>query len=195
MPNWRPEFRPEHLYFITTKAVDYAHLFKRDVMKRLILDALDCFRATGRLKLYGFVIMPNHIHFIGQFPEDHPLADVVRDFKRHTAERLIRQLKAEKNRQALDWLAAKISRPGKQIYKVWEDGYLAKEIFSEDFLAQKMDYMHQNPCQKHWSLSAQPEEYPWSSARFYLTDEACIIPIDDVRIFLVGGGSGNHETD
>jgi hypothetical protein len=55
---------------------------------------------------------------------------------------------------------------------------------SESFLLQKMEYIHNNPCQPHWGLSATPAEYIWSSARFYLTDEPCIIPIDDARRLL-----------
>jgi putative transposase len=184
MSNWRPNFQPEHLYFVTTKAVDYAHLFQRDVMRRLLLDTFDCFRSQKRMLLFCFVIMPNHFHCITQFSADDPLADVLRDFKRQTADRLIRHLKAEGNQKALDWLAARVERPDKQSHKVWEDGYNAKDIVSEDFLLQKMAYVHNNPCQPHWTLSAAPESYLWSSARFYLTDAPCIIPIDDVRNLL-----------
>jgi REP element-mobilizing transposase RayT len=133
------------------------------------------------MKLYCFVIMPNHIHFIAKFPNEHPISALVRDFKKQTADRLIRQLKANGEYDTLGHLASKVTRPGKQILKVWEDGYNAKDVFSEAFLSQKMDYIHNNPCQPHWNLSANPEDYLWSSARFYLTDEPCIIPIDDVR--------------
>jgi len=59
MTSWRPDFNPEHLYFVTTKAVQYAHLFHRDVMKRLMVDTLDCFRSQKRFELYTFVVMPN----------------------------------------------------------------------------------------------------------------------------------------
>ena len=60
MSNWRPNFRPEHLYFVTTKAVDYVHIFQSDVIKRLLIDTLDHFRIRKRMKLFCFVIMPNH---------------------------------------------------------------------------------------------------------------------------------------
>ncbi|MDW8277513.1 MAG: transposase [Anaerolineales bacterium] len=184
MSSWKPNFDPNHLYFVTTKAVDYLHLFQRDAFKRLILDAFDCFRLRGRMKLYAFVIMPNHIHFMGQFRQEDPLAAVVRDFKKHTSDRILRQLKAEGDLKRLEALAAKVGRPEKQKYKVWEDDYNAKEVFSAEFLEQKMNYIHSNPCQDHWKLSAAPEEYLWSSARFYFTEEPCIIPIDDVRDIL-----------
>jgi len=181
MADWRPDFHPEHLYFITTKAVDYAHVFQRDVMRRLLLDTFDSFRLQKRWKLYCFVIMLNHFHCIAQFTMDDPLADVLRDYKKQTADRIIRQLKAEGNEQALAWLASRVEQSTKQSHKVWEDGYVAKAVVTQDFLLQKMEYTHNNPCQPHWTLSKTPAEYLWSSVRFYHTSQPCIIPIDDVR--------------
>jgi len=149
-----------------------------------LVDTFDCFRSQRRIKLFCFVIMPNHFHCIGQFSAEDPMANVVRDFKRQTSDRVIRHLKAEGNQRALDWLAAQVKRPQKQTYKIWEDGYNAKDIVSEDFLIQKIEYIHNNPCQPHWALSDSPENYIWSTARFYLTDSPCIIPVDDVRKLL-----------
>jgi putative transposase len=34
-------------------------------------------------------------------------------------------------------------------------------------VSQKLGYIHQNPTQTKWNLSATPEEYKWSSAAFY----------------------------
>jgi putative transposase len=183
MSNWRPDFQPTHLYFITTKAIGYAHVFKRDVIKRLLLDTFDSFRLQKRWKLYCFVIMPNHFHCIAQFTAADPLDDVIRDYKKQTADRIIRHFKAEGNQQALTWLAAQVESSSKQLHKVWEDGYNAKDVVTENFLQQKMTYIHNNPCQPHWTLSQTPEDYLWSSARFYHTDQPSIIPIDDVRKF------------
>jgi len=183
--SWKPNFNPDHLYFVTTKAVDYLHIFQHDVIKRIIVDTFDSFRLRKLLILYIFVILPNHNHFIGQFTQDYPLSDFMRDFKRQTSDRILRQLKAEHNFEAQKLLADKVDHPEKQKHKVWENDYNAKDIFSSDFLEQKMNYIHNNPCQENWKLSEKPEDYLWSSARFYLTDEPCIIPIDDVRDLLV----------
>jgi hypothetical protein len=48
-----------------------------------------------------------------------------------------------------------------------------------------MDYIHNNPLQPHWCLAERAEEYPWSSARFYLMDEPALIPLDDARRLMV----------
>jgi len=109
--HWRPDFDPDHLYFITTAAVQHRHLFQRDVMKRLAVDTLDCMRLRERLKLYAFVIMPNHLHLIIQCRAKDPLADVIRDLKKHVADRLIRHYRVEGNQFAQQPLSAALE-PG-----------------------------------------------------------------------------------
>ena len=181
MSNWRPTFDPNHLYFLTTAALNHLHLFERDSTKRLLLDTLDWLRLTGRLKLYGFVIMPNHLHLLAQFSADDPLPAVVRDYKKHCADRLLRQLRLEANTAVLDRLGTQVGNSERLRYHVWDEGYNAKDVVSEAFLLQKLEYIHNNPCQPHWHLAEAPADYLWSSARFYLTEEPGIIPVDDVR--------------
>ena len=185
MTNWRPDFDPSHLYFITTKAVDHAKIFKRDVMKRLLIDTLDCFRLRKSLILHVFVIMPNHIHLIVRCPPDNPVADLIRDYKKQTADRIIRHYQAEDNHKVLDILSSKAEKSDKQNYKVWEDGYNAKDIVSPKFLRQKTEYIHNNPCQPHWNLATDPTKYMWSSARFYLAGKPALIPVEDAKKLMV----------
>jgi putative transposase len=182
MTQWRPDFNPNNLYFATTSAVQHCHLFRRDVINRLVVDSLDCMRLRKRLKLYAFVIMPNHLHVIIQCRTEDPLANVIRDLKKHIADRLIRHYQVEGNQSVLDFLASVVTRPDKQQHKVWEDGYDARNVFSPEFLWQKMTYMHNNPCQPHWDLVERPEDYIWSSARFYLLEEPAIIPLDNANL-------------
>ena len=37
---WRPDFDPSHLYFVTTTAAQRVHVFQRDLIKRIVVDAL-----------------------------------------------------------------------------------------------------------------------------------------------------------
>jgi len=180
----RPNFDPDHLYFVTTTARKHIHIFKRDSIIRILLDSLHYLRTSGRLQLFIFAIMPNHIHLIGKFSREHTLANMIRDFKRHTARQIIRQLQAENNTEILDTLQ-RLNKDPRQKFKIWEDRDDARDVFSVNFLQQKMDYIHHNPCQPHWNLAKLPEEYPWSSARFYIAKEPSVIPVDDVREFLI----------
>ena len=180
-----PPFDPTHLYFVTTSAVRRARLFRRDVVKRILVDSLDYMRAHRWLHLYAFVIMPNHVHLIVEFLEGHTLSDVVREFKKHTARQIVRQYQAEDNDKVLAFLEQMAASIPRQRHKVWEYGYDARNVFSPDFLRQKMEYCHNNPCQPHWRLAQRPEQYPWSSARYYLTGKPAIIHVDDARELLV----------
>ncbi len=47
----------------------------------------------------------------------------------------------------------------------WKERYHATPLYDEDSFLQKLDYIHANPVRR--GLSARPEEYPYSSARFY----------------------------
>jgi REP element-mobilizing transposase RayT len=180
----RPEFNPDYLYFVTTSAERHVKLFGSESAARILLGSLNFLRSNGRMNLFAFVVMPNHIHFIARSGNGRTLSDILRDFKRHTARQIIRQAQTQSNQEVLR-LFEELNQDVRQQHKVWEDGYDAREIYSPAFLEQKMDYIHYNPCQPHWQLVAVPEDYPWSTAKFYLADQPAVIPVDDVReIFL-----------
>jgi REP element-mobilizing transposase RayT len=180
-----PNFDPTNLYFITTTAVNRVHLFRRDVIKRIIVDSLRYMRLNQWLNLHAFVVMPNHVHFIVRFLGGYTLSDVMREFKKHTSKQIIRQYRAEDNQRVIAFLEQAAEHLADQRYKVWEKGYDARNVFSIDFLRQKVNYVHNNPCQPHWQLAECAEAYPWSSARFYLLGEPAVIAVDDVSELLV----------
>ena len=52
-------------------------------------------------------------------------------------------------------------------YRFWQRDSLAVKIDSRIMFEQKLDYLHDNPLQSHWNLAKRPEDYFYSSARFY----------------------------
>jgi hypothetical protein len=48
-----------------------------------------------------------------------------------------------------------------------------------------MNYLHSNLCQPRWNLVERPEDYVWSSARFYLLEELAVIPVENAALLLV----------
>ncbi len=181
---WRPAFDPEHLYFVTTATAEHTPIFQRDIVKRILVDGLYYASLMNKVQLYAFVVMPNHIHAILQCPPEFPPANWARALKTSTSQLIVRLYQVEQNDRALEDLRALVTRPEKQTYKIWEDGYLAKSVVTAEFCVQKTEYIHNNPVQPHWQLAETPEAYPWSSARYYLKAEPCLIPIRDVRALL-----------
>ena len=182
----KPVFDPANLYFITTSAVSRTKLFQPDEHKKILVDSLSYMHKEGWFRLHAFVIMPNHIHLLVRFVSPHNLANVMRDFKKFTAKKIAQRIITSDDQHLLTIIETAGGWRGKSQYKIWEDGYDARDVFSVRFLEQKLDYIHNNPCQLQWRLVEQPVAYKWSSAAFYLVGRPAIIDIDDVREYLVG---------
>jgi hypothetical protein len=59
-----------------------------------------------------------------------------------------------------------------RLHHFWQRNSLPFEITNEETLLQKLrraanSYIHNNPMQEHWSLVEKPEDYTYSSAKFY----------------------------
>ena len=178
---WPVQVDSDHLYFITTSAVRHAHIFRSDVIKRILVDSLNTGRILGQYELYAFVIMPNHVHLVLRCLGKYTPMDVVREFKKATANLILRYFECEGNEGALAFCAKAVGQSKRRRYAVWEAEYQAKNVFSVWFLEQKLNYIHNNPLQPHWRLAERPELYPWSSARFYLGAGRPLIPLSDAR--------------
>ena len=178
---WRIDFDPTHLYFVTSSAIEHAHVFRSDAVKQVIAGSLNYMQEQRWLEVFSYVIMPSHLHLIVQCYPDHPIMDVMRDFKKHTAKRIIAHYESTRNDRVLDFLRSVVKRPTKQTYAVWDDEYQAKDVVSPQFLLQKMEYIHGNPVQPYWRLAEKPDDYAWSSARFYVLGQQTAVGVSDAR--------------
>jgi REP element-mobilizing transposase RayT len=165
-----------HIYYITTVTYGRLRIFTRPSFIIPLIDSLNFYRYKQQFKLVGYVIMPDHIHLmIWPYGESTP-TEIMRDFKKFTAVRIIRQAEVEGN---ADWLAA-FQRAGEETErsqnKVWQDSYWDKNIYSELFLRQKLNYVHRNPVRA--GLVEQPEQYAYSSYRNYVDSNDSLIEID-----------------
>ncbi len=52
-------------------------------------------------------------------------------------------------------------------YQIWERNSLSIDLFTEQVFLQKLEYIHNNPVQSKWQLANFPEQYKFSSAKFY----------------------------
>jgi hypothetical protein len=51
--------------------------------------------------------------------------------------------------------------------QVWERNSLSINLYTANVFLQKLDYIHNNPLQPKWNLCKCPEDYYYSSAKFY----------------------------
>jgi REP element-mobilizing transposase RayT len=100
----------------------------------------------------------------------------MRDFKKFTATRIIRQAQVENLEK---WMVA-FERAGTETKrsdnKVWQDSYWDENIYTERFLCQKLNYIHHNPVRA--GLVEDIANYPYSSYRNYQFGEEWLTEID-----------------
>jgi REP element-mobilizing transposase RayT len=89
-------------YFLTLQVVDWIDIFSRKVYRDIILDSLDYCRKNKGLQIWAYVIMTNHIHCILS-AENGNLSDIIRDFKRHTASKILAEIQ-ESPESRKDWM-------------------------------------------------------------------------------------------
>ena len=170
-------FQPAgHIYYVTTNVYNCLPIFTRPSFIIPLIDSLNYYRYQHSCKLLGYVIMPDHIHLL-LFPiGDSALDAFMRDYKRFTAGRIVRQAQVEGIEAWVNAFKAAGDETNRGEHKVWQDSYWDKNIFSEGFLRQRLNYLHRNPVRAN--LVEKPEDYPYSSYRNYVFNDQTLIEID-----------------
>jgi REP element-mobilizing transposase RayT len=153
-----------HIQFFTATILEWKYLLKQDNYKDILIESMKFLVEQSRAKIYGFVIMPNHIHLIWLIDEKYEREAVQRDFLKFTAQRIMADLK-DKYPAVLKKFEVN-SKDRK--HQIWERNPLSIDIYSREVLIQKLDYIHNNPLQDRWKLCERAEDYKYSSARYYL---------------------------
>jgi len=151
--------------FLTGTIFSWHHLLKDDEFKKVITDSFQWLTKEKKCIINAFVIMPNHVHLIWKISNGFERKDVQGALFSFTAHEFKKKIKRNNPALLEDYLVNKVDRE----YEFWEREPMIKECWTEKFFRQKLSYIHFNPCQPHWNLTAVPENYKYSSAKFYET--------------------------
>jgi putative transposase len=134
----------------------------------LFLQVLEQMRVRYRFAVVGYVVMPEHFHLLLTEPQRQTISTVVQALKLGFSRRLLSP------GQALRQSALRPSR------RVWQARFYDFNVWSERKRIEKLRYMHRNPVKRE--LVVSPEQWRWSSFRFYLYGEAGPVKINDTAI-------------
>ncbi len=159
----------EKAYFVTLTVVDWIDVFTRKNHKLSIVESLKYCQQHKGLVIFGWCLMPSHLHMIVKAEAENTLSDILRDFKKFTSKVIVRQIEEEPESRR-EWLLERFAKAGEPLkriknYKFWQDGNQAKEIYGNSFMEQKLDYIHNNPVEE--MIVSKAEDYLFSSARNY----------------------------
>jgi len=157
-------------YFLTLTVIDWIDVFTRPEYKYIILDSLTYSQKNKGLIIYAWCLMSNHLHLIAGSKEGFHLSNILRDFKKFTSKEIVRTIKENPQESRKKWMLNRFEFAGKynnkiKNYKFWQKGNEAKEIHTNSFLEQKLNYIHDNPVKAE--IVARPEDYLYSSALDY----------------------------
>ena len=103
--------------------------------------------------LQANVILPEHVHVLMSELPALPPARIVQVFKQRVSRTMRESLRDEPDEVEM------------RLRRFWQRRYYDFNVYSEEKLREKLDYMHMNPvCEK---LVAHPRDWPWSSWTFY----------------------------
>jgi putative transposase len=156
-----------HPQFFTATILEWKPLLTDDSYKDIIINSLLFLKNEKSIVVYGFVIMPNHIHLIWQIQDGYKRELIQNRFLKFTAQQMKFRL-IDNNDQALSRFRVNTSD---REYQIWERNALSVDLWSEPVFMQKLDYIHNNPLQHKWQLAKYPEDYKYSSAKFYETGD------------------------
>ena len=170
---------PEGIYFLTMTVVHWIDLFTRQELRDVFVQSLQYCQLKKGLVVYAWCIMPSHAHLIISSEKENP-SDVIRDLKKFTSKAFVKEIESI-NESRREWLIRAFEKAGKHLkriskYKVWQDGNHPKELETNQFMQEKLEYIHNNPVEA--GLVDEPEHYLYSSARDYCGNKGMI----DVRL-------------
>ncbi|HSF71862.1 MAG TPA: hypothetical protein VLA25_06190, partial [Methylotenera sp.] len=121
--------------------MEWKHLLADDCMKDIIVDSLRFLVTHGRIRVFGFVIMPNHIHIIWQIHEAYERNKVQQSFLKFTAQKM----KFRLIDTCSDSLKSFKVKASDRDYQFWERNPLSIDLWSRPVFLQKLNYLHSNP--------------------------------------------------
>src|SRR5215218_2097329 len=152
-----------HVYFYTETINEFHHLLHHDAYKLIVIESLQYLVKAGLVTIYAYVIMPNHIHLIWRIEKMNGKESPVGSFAKFTAHQFKKRLEIESRHELMSYAVSKSDRS----FQFWKRDPLAIPLLNEKIFFQRLKYIHENPVKEKWSLCEWPEDYRWSSARFY----------------------------
>ena len=156
-------------HFVTFTCYHRRRGFDTPAVYDLFVDVLEQMRPHFALCIYGYVVMPDHVHLLLSEPHHGLLADAIHYLKLSFSKRLVAQVRARS-------LGANLGYPSPTPGVFWQKRYYDRNVRDEHEFVEKLRYIHRNPVKA--GLCKLPEEWPWSSFRHYALREKGVVEIE-----------------
>jgi putative transposase len=182
----KQNIKTDKAYYLTLTVVGWIDVFTRENHRKALIESLKYCQKEKGLVVFAYCIMSNHIHMIVNTNEPYLLKDTIRDFKKFTSKKILSQIENEPESRR-EWMLKlfeeeAVGSKKHKYYKFWQQGNHAIEVFSDKFVWEKIDYIHNNPVEA--GLVKQPFEWIYSSATNY-QDMESILEVETISQRLI----------
>ena len=167
-------------YFVSFATVNWIDVFTRDIYFAIMTESLDHCRKNKGMEIYGYCIMPSHVHLIFRSSLGDP-SGLMRDLKGFTSRKLLKTIEDNPQESRREWMLWMFERAGMKNSNVkgkqfWQQNNQPIEIWSLKVFEQKLDYIHNNPVES--GFVTDPIDWKYSSARNYGNNDQTVLEID-----------------
>lgn len=166
------------LYYVTFTVVEWLPIFIDETACQIVTNSFNFCITNKHLRVNAYVIMPTHLHAIIFDSEFDPerLKHALDDMRKFTGRRLLDHAARHLSKSFTERFEENAGKDRER--RFWQPSQHPVGIFSDNFWRQKRDYLHHNPCRK--GLVLCPEDWRFSSARFWLTGQKSDVQLSDV---------------
>jgi len=168
------------LHFLTFSCYQRRPLFRNEAYCDLFLKILDRVRRRYRFVVLGYVVMPEHVHLLVSEPQRETLSTAIQALKLG----VVRSMQCSSGSVVA---AAPRSRESCETWgtpvhpdRFWQARFYDFNVWTERKRIEKLRYIHRNPVER--GLVSSPEQWRWSSFRWYLCGEVGPVRINDTHI-------------
>ncbi|MCH9030986.1 MAG: transposase [candidate division Zixibacteria bacterium] len=161
--------------FITFCCFHRYQLLTEPARNLILLEEIDRARNKHGILIYGYVIMPEHVHLVIHSSEKVQLGAVIGEIKSRSAKRIFSHMRD---------IGAKIpsglstTRRGIQKLVFWQLRCYDHNCRSEKTTLEKIEYCHKNPVTR--GLVRDPSKWRWSSFNWYAGERNVPLEMDEI---------------
>jgi putative transposase len=160
--------------FVTFSCYHRFRLLTSPQVIRVFLGEVNAARDKYGLKLYGYVVMPEHVHIVVLPPDSIKLGIVIGELKSLSARKMLPLLRNQCGKP-LDRLV--FNRGGEERTAFWQARCFDHNCRSSGTVREKIEYCHKNPVRR--GLVNGPADWLWSSHNWYAGCEAVPLQMDE----------------
>ena len=162
--------------FVTFSCYHRFRLLTSPAVIQVFLDELDGVRSRHSLRLFGYVIMPEHVHLVLWPPDRLKLGVVIGQLKSLSARRMLPLLQ---NRRGSTLDRLEVKRGGENRIAFWQIRCYDHNCRTPETVREKIVYCHKNPVVR--GSVSDPADWRWSSFNWYAGREDVPISMDEAN--------------